>query len=109
MAQVRGVVTRWLEESVPGWVEFVLVDAQGATHAFHEKTAVLTLELLLPTSRYPRELWVEVDVLSEDGASAAIRPRHDIDSIEGVTEFTLPLVDVRAIEEPSGGGPSMEH
>lgn len=37
MTQVRGVVTRWLDDHFPGWAEFVLTDVDEVTHVFHEK------------------------------------------------------------------------
>lgn len=53
MAAVRGVVTRWLDDAFPGWVEFALTDVEGMVHIFHEKAPVPTLELLLASDPLP--------------------------------------------------------
>lgn len=105
VAQIRGVVTRWLDKAFPGWVEFTLTDVNEVTHTFHEKAPVLTAEVLLPSFIYPRELWFEADVLDNGHGYATVQLRDDgIESLDGITEFTLPLASVRAIDEPVDRG-----
>lgn len=95
MAAVRGVVTRWLDDAFPGWVEFALTDVEGMVHIFHEKAPVLTLELLLASDPYPRELWVVCEVLSQGVTEARLRLWDGIESVDGRDEFTLPIQSVR--------------
>ncbi len=95
MATVRGVVTRWLDDHQPGFVEFILTDVDGVAHVVHEKVPVLTLEDLSSSSTYPRELWICADMLSRGRDSARVRLGAFVESLDGRTEFTLPLTSVQ--------------
>lgn len=99
MATVRVFVTGWLSDDFPGFVEIVLTDADGVEHTFQEKAAVLSTEELSQLDAYPRELWINADVLSEQGGSALIRLAYSVESLEGRTEFHVPMASLRA----SGG------
>lgn len=95
VAVVRGVVTRWLDDHQPGFVEFMLTDIDGVRHVVHEKVPILTLEVLSSSSTYPRELWVGADVLHCGRGSATVRLGAEVTSVDGRTEFTVPLSSVR--------------
>jgi hypothetical protein len=54
MLGVEVAITRFVDDDQPGWVECLLVDAEGKKHLFIEKVPVVTLEDLNPRSSYPR-------------------------------------------------------
>jgi hypothetical protein len=47
-------IVAFADESFPGFVECVFVDAEGNLHAFIEKVPVVTLENLRKDSAYPQ-------------------------------------------------------
>ena len=54
MPALKAVVSRYIDdEPQPGVVECVFVDASGQSHAFIEKTAVVSQELLSVATAYP--------------------------------------------------------
>ena len=69
MPTVAVEVTRFVDASFPGWVEFVLVDASGATWIFVDKVPVLTTEDLSEASDYPRSATIECEVVQEPSAA----------------------------------------
>lgn len=99
MATVRVLATRWLSDDFPGFVEFILTDAAGAEHTFQEKAAVLSQDELSPSGAYPRELWIEAEVLSERSNSVVVRLAFSIESLDGRTDFDVPVELVRASVE----------
>lgn len=96
MAMVRGVVTRWWDDWQPGFVEFLLTDVDGVDHLIHEKVPALTIEELTPATAYPRELWIDADVLSRGTDYADVRLCWDVQTDDGRTDFTVPLSSIRA-------------
>lgn len=98
MATARVLVTRWLSDDFPGFVEFVLTDTDGVEHTFQEKPPVLSAEELSRLDAYPRELWIDADVLSERGGSALIRLAHSVESLERRTDFDVPLESLRTAD-----------
>jgi hypothetical protein len=54
MLAVRVNISRYFDESFPGWVECTLVDAYGYDHVFVEKVPVVTNARLDSASSYPR-------------------------------------------------------
>lgn len=99
MATARVLVTRWLSDDFPGFVEFVLTDTDGVEHTFQEKPPVLSTEELSRLDAFQRELWIDADVLSEQGGSTLVRLAHSVESLDGRTEFHVPMGSLRA----SGG------
>lgn len=95
VATVRGVVTRWLDDHQPGFVEFVLTDVNEVAHVVHDKVPALTTESLCSSSAYPQELWIHAEVLSRDHDSVRVRLEAHVESVDGRTDFTLPLSSVR--------------
>jgi hypothetical protein len=59
---VRVNISRYADESFPGWVECTLVDAYGYDHVFVEKVPVVTKAHLDSASSYPL-----IDADSPDG------------------------------------------
>ena len=54
MLAVRVNISRYVDESFPGWVECTLVDAYGYDHVFVEKVPVVTKAHLDSASSYPQ-------------------------------------------------------
>jgi hypothetical protein len=71
MPAVAVEVTRFVDASFPGWVEFVLHDARGANWFFVDKVPVLSAEDLSQASHYPRPATLECEVVAESGATQA--------------------------------------
>jgi hypothetical protein len=88
MATVRGLATRWLSDDFPGFVEVVLTDASQVGHTIHEKALVLSVdESLSPASAYPREIWIDAEVLSQHQQTVTVRLAHSVESLDGLTDF----------------------
>jgi len=64
-------ITRFVDTSFPGWVEFVLLDASGASWTFVDKVPVVTVENLNEASDYPRPATIECEVVPAPSASQA--------------------------------------
>ena len=54
MLGVRVNISRYADDSFPGWVECRLVDARGHEHVFVEKVPVITTRNLHAASSYPQ-------------------------------------------------------
>ncbi len=54
MIAVRVTITRFVDDSQPGWVECKLVDAWGREWSFIEKEPVVSLVALDASSNYPQ-------------------------------------------------------
>jgi hypothetical protein len=71
MLGVRVEITRYADDSFPGYVEFRLVDALGHEHVFVEKVPVVTMAHLDAASSYPQPCVIACMVLgsskSDDG------------------------------------------
>lgn len=71
MLGVRVNISRYADDSFPGWVECRLVDALGHEHVFVEKVPVVTKAHLDAASTYPQSGVIACVVLgsrkSDDG------------------------------------------
>ena len=104
--EVRVIISRYVDDSFPGFVECRLVDALGHEHVFVEKVPVVTEADLVAASSYPqsgvicceilgtaesdngRQL-VHIDTEKPDGVeSLAGRSRFDVFP-EQLVEFNL--------------------
>jgi hypothetical protein len=63
MHAVAVVITRFVDEHQPGFVECTLVDAHGVTHVFVEKVPIVTSKDLRSDSPYPQEGSIACTVL----------------------------------------------
>ena len=94
MANVAVEVTRFVDASFPGWVEFVLHDALGTRWTFVEKVPVLSAEALSEASDYPRPAMLECEVVPDSSASAGLvkidtsRP-WGIEAEDGTSTFVV--------------------
>ena len=66
-------ITRFVEEHQPNIVECVLTDAQGESHLFIEKSAIVSTKELWATSTYPRPGSIACEV-EEEWKDEAGRP-----------------------------------
>lgn len=97
MATVRGLATRWLSDDFPGCVEVVLTEASQVDHTIDEKAVVLGVdESLSPASAYPREIWIDAEVLSQDQQTVTVRLAHSVESVDGLTDFDVATELVRS-------------
>lgn len=64
-------ITRYVDDHFPGWVECVLLDADGTRHTFVDKVPVVTLANLQSDSDYPQpgsvRCEVEAQWIDDDG------------------------------------------
>jgi hypothetical protein len=89
-------ISRFVDESNPGFVECLLVDALGHSHLFVEKVPVVTREDLWSTSTYPRPgvIACEIEAEWKDGAGQSFArvstelPWH-VESTVGQTQFVV--------------------
>jgi hypothetical protein len=89
-------VTRFVDTSFPGWVEFVLLDAAGASWTFVDKVPVVTAEGLSEASDYPRRASIECEVVPDPSAARAAglvtidtsRP-WGIETKDGISTFVV--------------------
>jgi hypothetical protein len=89
-------ITRFVDDSFPGWVECEFLDAEGRRHHLIDKVPIFTTELLDATSTYPTEGIVRCEVLerSKDDMRAELvrvttaRP-DTVESTEGLSEFVV--------------------
>jgi len=54
MIEVRVTISKFIDESNPGWVECLLVDVEGRTWKYREKVPVVSAGDLWVDSEYPR-------------------------------------------------------
>jgi hypothetical protein len=102
MPAVSVQITRYVDDHFPGFVECVLVDALGETHAFVEKVPVVSSESLSAASTYPCNGEIECEVFRQwqDEAGLAfsivrIEIRWGVESTSGETEFTVSSSQLR--------------
>lgn len=96
MLAVRVDIVRCLDDSLPGFVEFRLVDAAGRELLFHDKTPVVTLAELDAHTVYPQPGSIACNIVSggslADGR-AIVRidtaaPWH-VETVDGETCFDV--------------------
>ena len=55
MPEIKVEISRYIDNSFPGWVECYFIDAWGIKHEFREKIPVVTSKDLDKDSIYPQE------------------------------------------------------
>ena len=71
MPTIAVEVTRFVDTAFPGWVEFVLLDANGATWTFVDKVPVIGAGELSEASKYPRPATIECEIVAEPSEAQA--------------------------------------
>jgi hypothetical protein len=88
-------ITRFIDDSQPGWVECNFFDAHGKQHIIQEKIPIISNEYLNQNSEYPREGVVACEIIKEweDKNGRKICSVRSIlwgvETIDGSTEFDL--------------------
>ena len=95
MVAVTVEITKFVDESQPGWVECKLVDAYGREHLFIEKVPVVCLEDLDASSIYPQPGVIACELIERISVGAAEivkinseRP-YAIESVDGNVLFDV--------------------
>lgn len=71
MTNVAVEITRFVDASFPGWVEFVLNDARGARWVFVDKVPVVSAEDLSEASDFPRSAMIACEVVPDPAVAEA--------------------------------------
>jgi hypothetical protein len=70
MTSVTVEITRYVDDSFPGWVEAILLDARGSAWTFVEKVPVVSMENLTASSAFPCSGAIACEVVP--GSSEAV-------------------------------------
>lgn len=91
MIGVKVEITRYTDDSFPGWVECQLTDTHGRCWLFVEKVPVVTQSGLDANSPYPQPGLIACNVIGQSGDATCIDTTHPwgIESIEGETRFEV--------------------
>jgi Na+-transporting NADH:ubiquinone oxidoreductase subunit NqrC len=84
-------ISRFVDEHFPGFVECLLIDANGQSHIFIEKAPVVSAENLGTTSNYPcpGTIKCEIDAKLKNNAGLSIVRVNTIESTTGQTQFLV--------------------
>ena len=107
MPAVTIQISRFVDEHYPGFVECILLDAQGESHLFVEKVPVVSRDEHCSTSSYPQPgvIACEVEEQWTDAAGRLLarvnteRP-WGMESTAGTTIFTVLSAQV-VLDEPT--------
>jgi hypothetical protein len=82
-------ISRFVDEHFPGFVECLLIDANGQSHIFIEKAPVVSVENLCTTSNYPcpGTIECEIEAKLKNNAGLSIVRVNTIESTTGQTQF----------------------
>lgn len=88
---VKVSIRRYVDDSQPGWVECVLVDAQDREWLIIEKVPIVTSENLSPTSSYPQPGIIACQILERHPESVTIdiAVPWQVESVSGQTQFDV--------------------
>jgi len=95
MTAIKVTITRFVREDQPGWVAFEFVDAHGSPRQFVEKAPIVSIEELTKTSQYPRQGFLDVEVLgrktkeSQEVVIVDTSKPWGVESVDGVTQFEV--------------------
>ena len=88
-------ITRFVDESFPGFVECRLMDVNNEVHLFVEKAPVVSTENLSSASSYPRQGALQCELLASwhEGSTSMAKVSTEkpwgIESTTGETEFLV--------------------
>ncbi len=96
MKQVKVQVSKYVDDSQPGWVECTLIDVNDREWVFVEKVPVVTTKNLNKDSTYPDQGFIACEVVSSEALSNGrsvveidTSNPYDIESVDGVSRFTI--------------------
>ena len=89
-------ITKFIENSFPGWVECELIDAMSKKHIFHEKIPIVYEEYLDENSIYPQKGLIMCEILRtffDDNKRKIINVTTEkplyIETLDGINEFDI--------------------
>lgn len=65
MVGIKAEISKFVDNSQPGWVECRFTDALGEEHTFVEKVPVVTIEYLDENSSYPQIGFIGCNIIKE--------------------------------------------
>lgn len=93
---VRATATRWEADDFPGWIEVVVVDADGHEHLVVEKVPVLsTGNEFTAATNYPVELWMRATMDAIDEERVTITFASNVETVDGISTLNVSADDVR--------------
>lgn len=92
---VRATATRWESDDFPGWMEVVIVDADGQEHRVIEKVPVLSMDKFTSATNFPVELWIRGTMDAIDGERVAIAFAYGVETVDGASKLNVWADNVR--------------
>lgn len=107
---IRVQIVRFVDDHQPGWAECEFEDANGRRHVVRDKVPIFTSEDLDADSQYPASgmICCEVlerfkDVAGREVARVGTENPSGVESVEGLTEFVVPVELVGAAPDRADG------
>jgi hypothetical protein len=84
-------IVRFVDDGVPGWVEFHLTDANGRLWTFIEKVPVISQVELDAQSVYPQPGFIACEILAKNADVVTVDTQRPwgIESTDGQTQFDV--------------------
>ena len=95
MVGIKAEISKFVDNSQPGWVECRFTDVSEEEHTFVEKVPVVTAEYLDENSTYPQNGFVGCNIIKETNINGQRVVEVDtekpwgIESIKGECRFTV--------------------
>lgn len=95
MLGVKVEISRYVDDSFPGWVECLLIDAWGNKHVFIEKYPIVSSEMLNADSSYPQLGSIRCQILKREFVNGREIVKIDtktpdyVESTTGETKFDV--------------------
>lgn len=95
MFGIKVKITKFIDDSQPGWVECEFTDAFGKLHIFKEKVPIVTPEYLDENSIYPQNGIIVCEIIERKSADGVEIVKVDtdkyslLDSMNGETVFEV--------------------
>jgi hypothetical protein len=93
---IKVKITRFVCEDQPGFVAFEFADANGRQWQFIEKAPIVSVEDLTRTTKYPKQGFLDVEVIgrrtnseNRDIVHVDTSKPWGVDSVEGVNKFEV--------------------
>ncbi len=96
MFGIKVRITKFIDDSQPGWVECEFTDAFGKLHVFNEKVPIVTAEFLDKDSIYPQDGIIGCEIVERkktDGGEEIVKIDTNkyslLESMNGETVFKV--------------------
>ena len=93
MKAIKVLITKFVDNSQPGWVECEFLDKKKKKHIFQDKVPIITTEYLDEESIYPKKGFLGCEILEElvfdekKALKVTTEKPWDIETYEGFNEF----------------------